>query len=272
MIKILISGALGRMGKKVYEACSVNDKVTVVCGVDITEKTFFYLLCRMLSGNSVTFEGEPLKGLQIMGVLETRLLDFRNLFVLSMNEKVFPARHYTRSFIPESLRAAYGISTYHKQDSMFTYYFYRMISRAENVFLLYDSRTQGVASGEVSRYISQLKQLYKRGQCKDYFYSYDVLLPVDQEMAINKSAEIMSRLLKYTEPDSGMNFSASMVNTYLECPVRFYFKYVEGIREEDEMKDFVDSATFGTIVHEVMQQIYDAVPEKNGKRLVEKSS
>ncbi len=273
-----VAGVDGNMDLERFFICRYLDSLSELKEMmrlydvgDVSDKTLFFLIERMISGSVVAFEGEPMQGLQVMGVLETRLLDFRNIIIFSMNEKVFPARHYTRSFIPESLRAAYGISTYHKQDSMFTYYFYRMISRAENVFLLYDSRTQGVASGEVSRYISQLKQLYKRGQCKDYFYSYDVLLPVDQEMAINKSAEIMSRLLKYTEPDSGMNFSASMVNTYLECPVRFYFKYVEGIREEDEMKDFVDSATFGTIVHEVMQQIYDAVPEKNGKRLVEKS-
>ena len=96
------------------------------------------------------FEGKPLHGLQIMGVLETRSLDFKNIIVLSMNEKVFPTKHYTKSFIPNSIRSAYGLSTFKYQDSMYAYYFFRMISRAENVFLLYDSRVQGVSSGEES--------------------------------------------------------------------------------------------------------------------------
>ena len=236
--------------------------------VEMSEKTFFFLIDRMTSGATVAFEGEPMHGLQIMGVLETRLLDFKNLIIFSMNEKVFPSKHYTRSFIPESLRAAYGISTYHKQDSMFTYYFYRMISRAENVFLLYDSRTQGVSTGEVSRYVSQLRRIYNRGKCEEYAFGYNVLLPVEPVIEVEKTPRVMERIIRYTLPDTSKNFSASMINTYVECPLKFYFKYVEDIREEDEINDFIDSATFGTIVHEIMQAIYDAVPLTDGKKIV----
>lgn len=236
----------------------------------ISEKTFFFLVDRMVGGATVAFEGEPMQGLQVMGILETRLLDFKNIILFSMNERVFPAKHYVRSFIPEVLRTAYGISTYRKQDAMFTYYFYRMISRAEKVFLLYDSRTQGVASGEVSRYVSQLRMLYNRGKCHEYVYNYNVLLPVEPLVEVVKTGPVMDKLRQYVLPETSCNFSASMVNTYIDCPLKFYFKYVEGIREDDEIKDFIDSATFGTIVHGIMQRVYDGVPVAGGKRIVDR--
>lgn len=190
-----------------------------------------------------------------------------------MNEKIFPTKHYTRSFIPSTIRKGYGISTYRNQDSMFTYYFYRMISRAENVFLLYDSRVQGISSGEVSRYIYQLRQLYNRGKCNEYILSYNVTLPEDPDVIIEKTPGVMSKMEGYRVAGSGMNFSASMFNEYLNCQLRFYFKYIEKIQEEDEIKDFIDSATFGTIVHEIMQGLYDMAPIDNisGRRIVTES-
>ncbi len=186
-----------------------------------------------------------------------------------MNEKVFPSKHYTRSFIPSALRAGYGLSTYKNQDSMFTYYFYRMISRAENVYLLYDSRVQGISSGEVSRFIYQLRQLYNRGKNKEYILSYSITLPKEEVVSIAKTKRILDKIALYKVPGSKKFFSASMINTYLSCKLKFYFKCIEGIKEEDEIKDFIDSATFGTVVHGILQRIYDAVPtDATGKKMV----
>ncbi len=231
--------------------------------VDITEKTFFYLLCRMLSGNSVTFEGEPLKGLQIMGVLETRLLDFRNLFVLSMNEKVFPSKHYTRSFIPNMLRNAYKLSTYEHQDAMFTYYFYRMLSRAENVFLLYDSRVQELSSGEESRYVSQLQKIYNRNKCQYNYYEYTIRTQDEREVYVEKTSSVWKKVEQFLNKEGEIkSLSPSKINTYIECPLKFYSQYVEGLKEDEEMTDFIDSATFGNIIHKMMQNLYGEVGQR----------
>ena len=122
-----------------------------------------------------------MKGLQIMGVLETRLLDFRNLFVLSMNEKVFPSKHYTRSFIPNALRKAYALSTYEHQDAMFTYYFYRMLSGA---------RVQEISSGEESRYVSQLQKIYNRNKCQYHYYEYNIRTQEEREFFVEKTDRV----------------------------------------------------------------------------------
>lgn len=129
--------------------------------IEMTVETFFRLLGKMAASISIPFQGEPLSGLQIMGVLETRALDFDNLIILSMNEGVFPVKKVAATFIPYNLRKGFGMATTEHQDSIYAYYFYRMISRAKRVFLLYDSRTDGLKSGEVSRYIYQLKYHYR---------------------------------------------------------------------------------------------------------------
>ena len=143
-----------------------------------------------------------------------------------------------------------------------------MISRCKNVYLLYDSRVQGVSSGEESRYIYQIRQLYNRGLCKNEFYEYNLSIPKENNIAVEKSPRVKDMLKKYTEAGSGKNFSASMINTYIDCPLRFYLSKVEGLKEEEEMEDFIDSATFGNVVHKVMQNIYASMPGKKGNQLV----
>lgn len=234
-------------------------------------KTFFMLMERLLAGSNIAFQGEPLSGLQIMGVLETRLLDFENVFILSMNERIFPSKHFTKSFIPMSLRKGYGMSTYEYQESMFTYYFYRMISRAKNVYLLYDSRTQGISSGEQSRYIYQLQRLYNVGKCKKINWQYNVELPEERVIEIKKDVRILEKMNKYLQEGSKKNFSASMLSTYINCPLQWYLQYIEGLSEEDEISEFIDASTLGTIVHETLQNIYDSItPNSKGERLVQK--
>ena len=137
---------------------SLGDRLSDVTAMSVD--TYFRLLKKLARGISVPFSGEPLSGLQIMGVLETRTLDFDNLIILSMNEGVFPIKKSTNSFIPFTLRKGFGLPTYEFQDSTYAYHFYRMISRAKNIYMLYDTRTEGIQTGEVSRYFYQLKYLY----------------------------------------------------------------------------------------------------------------
>ena len=226
--------------------------------VTMREATFFHILRRSIASAAVNFTGEPLKGLQMMGVLETRALDFENIVILSMNERVFPRRHFSRSFIPDALRRAYRMSTVEHQESIYAYYFYRLISRARRVELLYDGRTEGTNSGEMSRYLSQLLYLFPDAGITHKRKAFPAPRIGDETIVIEKTPDIISRLQAFTKPHGeGRKFlSASSINSYINCPLSFYLKNVEGLDLDDEVTDYMDSGTLGTILHEVMEMIY----------------
>lgn len=225
--------------------------------IQMKEHTFFHLIERAVSSEKINFEGEPLKGLQIMGVLETRALDFDNLILLSMNERVFPRKHYVRSFIPEALRRGYGMSTLEFQESIYAYYFYRLLTRAKNVYLLYDARTSGVKSGEMSRYLYQLKYLYPRNSVTSYLTSYDIHSTHRGQIEIAKTPEILNKLNRFrTDDNTQKSLSASSIKTYIHCPLRFYLESVEELHIADDVKEYMDDITYGNIVHAVVEKIY----------------
>ena len=225
-------------------------------GIEMNEKTIFHLVERAVGSETINFVGEPLKGVQVMGVLETRALDFENLIVLSMNERVFPRKHYSKTFIPNTLRRSYGMSTISFQESMYAYYFYRMLSRAKNVYIMYDARTGGMRSGEMSRYLHQLKFLYKRDNIKFSIVNYDVLALQDEDLSVKKTPDVMKKLNVYKDPTSKRYLSASALNKYISCPLSFYLYYVEELQHEDEITEYMDEGTYGTIMHEVAEKIY----------------
>ncbi len=226
--------------------------------ITMRESTFFHILRRALASAAVNFTGEPLKGLQIMGVLETRALDFDNIVILSMNERVFPRKHFTRSFIPDALRRAYHMSTVEFQESIYAYYFYRLISRARRVQLLYDGRTEGTRSGEMSRYLSQLLYLFPEAGITHRRKVFPAPRVGDEVIVIEKTPAIMERLEAFRLPEGEDRrfLSASSINTYINCPLSFYLKHVEGLDLDDEVTDYMDSSTMGTILHEVMEKLY----------------
>ena len=256
-----------------YDALSqLHDALTNFNVLGSSEKvdinTFCFLLDRLVAGTKVAFEGEPLGGLQVMGILETRCLDFKNLVIMSMNERVFPRKHFTKSFIPQRLRRAFGMSTIEHQESMYAYYFYRMISRAENVFLLYDSRTQSLGSGEKSRFISQLDTLFNH-YCRvnTVFPKLEITAPNKNPIVVRKDERIMQLINAFATQapvndapayqESKIKYlSAHSINTYIDCPLRFYLRYVEGLAEIDPVSEFMEASTFGTIVHNTIQQLY----------------
>ena len=222
----------------------------------LEQRTWFRLLARLTALESVPFEGEPLSGLQMMGPLETRALDFRNVIMLSVGEGVFPARNVRSSFIPYNLRLGFGLPTYELQDSIWAYYFYRSICRAERVYLLYDSRTEGLQSGEESRYIKQLKYHYGLPVVeKVATYSLDAAAAEKPVITVEKTPAVMQELADRFITGTGV-FSASSLNTYIDCPLRFYYQHVRRIKEQDEVVEEVDSSLFGDIYHKVMQHVY----------------
>lgn len=209
--------------------------------------TFIRLLSQLLAGQAVPFNGEPLNGLQIMGPLETRSLDFKNIVILSANEGVFPRRSVSSSFIPPELRKGFGLPTYEYQDAVWAYYFYRLLLRAENVWLLCDSRSEGMKSGEESRYIKQL-ELHFNAKVNRYVAKAPAL-HTDDESSICKTADDVAVIRKSL-------LSATALQNYLYCPAKFYYHTVKKLKTEDEVSESLDAGMIGNVFHNTMLAVY----------------
>lgn len=229
-------------------------EVMKVANVEMRIDTYFRLLKRVTDTITIPFQGEPLSGLQIMGVLETRALDFDRLIILSMNEGVFPLRKAANSFIPYNLRRGFGLPTYEHQDSVWAYHFYRLIHRASHVCMLYDTRNNGLQTGEVSRFVYQLLYHYQV-PIQNKLVVYNVSSSKTPELQVEKTEEVIDRLAAFLK-GGGRAISASALNTYLDCPLKFYFSVVEDIKEEEEVNEIIESNVFGSILHKVMEILY----------------
>ncbi len=229
--------------KEYYKCVNILQEI----GLEVLPITYIRLLNQLLSGVSLPFNGEPLKGLQIMGPLETRALDFRNLIIMSSNEGTFPRRNVSSSFIPPELRRGFGLPTYEFQDAVWAYYFYRMISRAETVWMVVDSRTEGLKSGEESRYIKQLEYHF-RLPIKRYVAKFEAMAaePIPE---IEKTAEDVE-IIKNT------SLSATTLQNYLACPAKFYYGTIKRLSLEEDVAESLDYGMFGTVFHETMQNLY----------------
>lgn len=223
---------------------------------DFTPRTLFMLLTKLVNGVSVPFSGEPLQGLQIMGVLETRSLDFDNVIFLSMNEGVFPAKPSSNTFVPMSLRNAFGMPTQKHRDAVFAYHFYRLISRAKNVVMIYDSRTDGVQVGEESRYVKQLRYLLNHDELKAKVISSSISTQEHTEIVVQKTPEMLQQLRDALGPKGTRLLSASCLKDYIKCPLRFYLGFVNKLKEDQDVNADVDQRTFGDILHEALRDLY----------------
>ena len=212
-------------------------------------QSFFRLLSQVLGSATVPFEGEPLEGLQIMGPLELRAMDFDNLVILSCNEGVFPRRSVSSSFIPPELRKGFGLPTYEYQDAVWAYYFYRMIQRCSRVWMVFDSRTDGLRGGEPSRYLRQLEMHF--GVRFNHYESRPQLGSQPAETDIPKTAEDLEAL-------RAGHMSASSVKDWLDCPARFYYSKVQGLKAEKEVSESLDPGMLGNVLHKTLQELYPA--------------
>ena len=240
--------------------CAVNRLKAM--NLSILPVTYVRLLDSLLAGVSVPFSGEPLKGLQIMGPLETRALDFRNVIILSCNEGLFPRKTVSSSFVPPELRRGFGLPTYEFQDAVWAYYFYRLISRAENVWMLYDSRTEGLKNGEESRYIKQLRYHFQI-PVKTFVSDAEPGLPTEEGHIVEKTPEMLEKI-------ASSWLSPSALQNYIDCPMRFYYYSVLKLRKEKEVAESMDPAMIGNVYHNTMWSLFTSEDEMMSDRVFDK--
>jgi RecB family exonuclease len=224
--------------------------------IGIKTETYIRLIRKIIKNLRIPFTGEPLSGLQIMGILETRLLDFENLFITSVNEGVFPKTDAALSFIPYNLRRGFVLPTIEHQDAIYAYYFYRLIQRSKNIYLLYNSSTDGMQTGEMSRFLYQIK-FESDFEIKEKNLRYDINITQTKEINIKKTVEIIDKLTKFQSASKKSKYlSPSALSTYLRCHLQFYFRYVAELREKDELTEEIDAPLFGNILHQAMNYVY----------------
>ncbi|MCH5231142.1 MAG: PD-(D/E)XK nuclease family protein [Muribaculaceae bacterium] len=233
--------------------------------IDLQSLTILQIADRLIAGEKIGFEGEPLKGLQVMGTLETRSLDFKYLIVLSMNEGIMPRKDVSSTFIPESLRKGYGLPPARYAEEIFSYYFYRLLSRAEKVVLIYDGRTISGMRGGLSRYLLQLKEYAPKEKVSMEAWHFRLGAKSVYDSSVEKTHEIAAMIDLYcNDNEPRKNFSASSLNSYRECQVKFFLQNLLNINSDPERSEYMDAITVGHVLHEVMMEIY--IPDKRKQR------
>lgn len=217
-------------------------------------ETLYAIYKQVIDLAEVSFEGEPLSGLQIMGVLESRVLDFETVIITSMNEGKFPAGKSQNSFIPYDVKRELGLPTFKEKDAIYTYHFYHLLQRATNIYLLYNTESEGLDAGEKSRFITQLEVEKQKNHTLTHEI-YNAVLPETayQPMVIPKSESVMLRLKEIAEK----GFSPSALTSYIRNPIQFYFQKILRISEVEEVEENIALNTLGTIIHETLKVLYE---------------
>jgi CRISPR/Cas system-associated exonuclease Cas4 (RecB family) len=223
-------------------------------------RTLHALFIRAAESTSLPFYGEPLKGTQVMGMLETRTLDFETVILLSANEDLLPSGKSSSTFIPYDIRKDFGLPTHHHKNSVYAYHFYRLIQRAKDVAILYNTEPDELGGGEKSRFISQVVAelpLYnQRVQTEESLLGpAPPITRTEPGIVIPKSGEVLEKL---KEKASG-GIGPTQLNNYRQCPLRFYYHEIAGLEEPEELEEEIDRRTLGTIVHTALQLIYESM-------------
>lgn len=232
----------------------------------IRQDTFRRLLSKILTSSNIPFHGEPAIGMQVMGVLETRNLDFKNLIMMSLNEGQLPKSGGESSFIPYNLRKAFGMTTIEHKNAVYAYYFYRLIQRAENITLLYNTASEGMNRGEWSRFMLQFLIEWPHEISREYLEAGQSPQS-GLDIHVEKTPEIIKRLRStydIEQNSTAITLSPSALNTYLDCRLKFYYRYIARLKAPDEVSAEIDSALFGTIFHLSAQLVYEDLTV-NGK-------
>ncbi|MCU0363387.1 MAG: PD-(D/E)XK nuclease family protein [Bacteroidales bacterium] len=251
---------------------SLNRIASLISGNEIvfSSETYLRILERLLRLQSVPFSGEPLSGLQIMGILETRALDFKNLVFLSVNEGILPAVSAGSSFIPFTIREAFGLPSVNHQESVYSYHFFRLLQRAENVTFVFNSNTEGLRNGEMSRFLLQM--LYESDDKPDLVEtSYSIRTPGSLSTFVERTGEHQSKLKsRYCLPGGKAILSPSAVNTWLGCRMRFFYRYVCDLKEPSKISTDIDPAMLGSMLHLAIRNIYSGlIGKETGKEDLE---
>lgn len=249
--------------REIIFTCSelLNKTLTALTSIklDFSVKELHEMLTTLFLSKSIAFRGEPLQGMQFMGMLETQCLEFSTVIMLSANEGFLPYVNTAQSFIPETLRKAFGLPVRINSDEVTAYHFYRLISHADIVYLIYSDADDGVGKSEKSRFIYQLKYEYAQRNAeycnfKEEIFSYPVSKQQTRPIAI-KSDEMINHILQT------MEYSASSLTCYNECTLKFFYTYVMKLKEFKDVEEDPDAAMIGTIVHSSLQKIF--APQSN---------
>lgn len=226
----------------------------------LTLRGFSDILREAIRKGRIPFEGEPLIGLQLMGILESRTLDFENVYLLGANEGSLPDTSSGNSFIPYHLRKGFRMPTYEEKDAIFSYHFFRLIQRAKHVHLIYNSNSvDGNSSQEMSRYLQQLrlyKELFPKMNLVEKQYQIPAPFSKQPEISISKGKDIAEKINQKYLGESTRFLSATALTTFLACPIKFYFKYIAGIKELESLEESMEAGTFGTVLHSSMEYLY----------------
>jgi len=240
--------------------------------LDPEPKLLSKLISEVIRDTKIPFTGEPLTGVQIMGLLESRTLDFENLIILSLNENKLPAGRDKPTYIPFAMRKAFGMPTFEDHDAIYAYHFKRLLQRAKNVTLIYDTEVAVDGSGEKSRFLIQLENSFSNTS-NIHLTSQVLSLPMevsrdDKTVTVNKSTEILQVLQKYqkSEKEESSRLSPTAIVTYLECKLRFYFRHIAKIPEPGAFTEEMDARDFGIIVHDILEKIYAPYQGKKVKK------
>lgn len=241
--------------EKLQELNSVVQKYQLTLDID----TYWHLFEQILRDVRIPFVGEPIKGIQIMGFLETRCLDFKNVFIVPANENIFPRSRFDNSFIPYRLRKIFNLPTFDEADKIHSYYFYRLIQRAENIFLIYNTEVDEVTK-EKSRYILQIEYELAKVNPNLKLNKYIKIPPLiklsSKDIAVEKTEGIRKQLSDIE------SVSVSNIITYIKCPLRFFFTKVAGFEEEEEVEEAYSAKTFGSILHCIAEMIFEKYTNK----------
>ncbi len=270
--------SLTRLDKEyVFEALQLVNRLSQIMGTAPVEeskrkeslKSFSRLFRQLGKTQKIPFTGEPLAGLQIMGVLETRNLDFKNVFIMSLNEGSLPASGSKASYIPRTIRQAYALPTTEHQDAMYAYLFYRVLQRAENVFLFYNTEPDILGQGEWSRFLQQL--ILESGWNVKPEILHTPLKPHPvPPIVIQKDERIQKMLARLNEGTMhSKGISPSALNMYIDCSLKFYFRYVARLKEPEEVEDAVDARLFGNLLHKVLEKFYRNIQLKKKGPLIQ---
>jgi ATP-dependent helicase/nuclease subunit B len=228
-------------------------------------KTLRGIINLIVRSTTLPFYGEPLMGLQVMGMLETRTLDFENVILLSCNEDILPSAKTVNSFIPFELKRYFGLPTYSDKDAIFSYHFYRLLQRAKNIYLLYNTESDALGGGEKSRFVTQLlyeiPKINPNVTITEQLVNIPIISENSNEITILKTPEIMERL-------NGMadyGISPSTLNRYRNCSLQFYFHAIAKLKEVDEVEETIGADTLGNVIHEALERLYTPFVGKNIK-------
>ncbi|MGB9696336.1 MAG: PD-(D/E)XK nuclease family protein [Ignavibacteria bacterium] len=241
--------------EKLQELNSIVQKYQLTLDIN----TYWLLFDQILKNVRIPFVGEPIKGVQIMGFLETRCLDFKNVFIVPTNENIFPKTRFDNSFIPYRLRKVFNLPTFEEADKIHSYYFYRLIQRAENIFLIYNTEVDEVTK-EKSRYILQIEyelaKINPNLKLNKYLKTPPLIGLTSKDIVVEKTEEIKRQLSNIS------SISVSNIITYIKCPLKFFFTKVAGFEEEGEVEESYSAKTFGSILHGIAEMIFEKYKNK----------